>query len=569
MKKFSSLIILLLSIIIASQAEDIDYVNYSVARLSYVMGSSYIQRASDLAYEEGVVNMPIGEGDRIGTTDGRVEIFFGRGNYFRLNNDTKVDFLSLPTKTNDLTQVRIWSGNIYFSIDSLAGEKSIEIHSSDVSVYILDEGLYRIDVRPNQGTEIFVFKGLVEAAGESGSILIKEAQRIEAENGRLIDIPTRFYATAEDSFDRWSESRETQLRERMARTYLPDEMYDFEHELTTYGHWAYISPYGNVWIPGRLDSDWRPYYNGRWVWMRICGWTWLPYEPWGWVTFHFGRWQWSFGTGWYWIPTNIWGPGWVSWYWGHDYCGWTPLSYRGYPGVIINNIYYDRYSGASYPHASRALTVVHKNQLQSRHIAKVALSPDSIKGISKIQLTKAMPALRPENSNLSVEKLSGNKVFLHRSEQESRFEDSSRAMKDALQKRESTYINKTVKGTSFSTPASKRDKRIRKETGYPSSDEISIRKFAGDTRTNSSKSAMSRFYDYFNKESRKSSIDRYSRSSSRDAYSGTVKSGSSTESKSSSIRSSRSSTSKTSSKKSSQAKSSRSKSSTRTKKKKK
>ena len=47
-------------------------------------------------------------------------------------------------------------------------EKDIEVHSSDVSVYVLDTGLYRIDVRPNAETEVFVFSGLVEAAGESG-----------------------------------------------------------------------------------------------------------------------------------------------------------------------------------------------------------------------------------------------------------------------------------------------------------------------------------------------------------------------------------------------------------------
>ena len=59
------------------------------------------RRASDLGYEEGALNMPISEGDRIGTTDGRVEIHLGRKNYIRLDNDTKVDILNLPKKDDD------------------------------------------------------------------------------------------------------------------------------------------------------------------------------------------------------------------------------------------------------------------------------------------------------------------------------------------------------------------------------------------------------------------------------------------------------------------------------------
>ncbi|MFC2164714.1 DUF6600 domain-containing protein [Acidobacteriota bacterium] len=561
MRKHAVIFVLLLFSFASLMAQDIEYTNSSIARLSYVKGNSYIQRSSDLAYEEGVVNMPVGEGDRIGTTDGHVEIYLRKGIYFRLDNDTKVDFMNLPKKGDDLSQIRLWSGNIYLSIDFLEREKSIEVHTADVSIYILDEGLYRINVRPNQETEIFVFNGLVEASGTSGSVLIKEAHMLEAIDGQFSSNPLRFYATSEDNFDIWSEYRDSLLRKRLAQTYLPDELGDFEHELQTSGEWTNIPPYGRVWVPGGIGSTWRPYYDGRWVWMPTCGWTWLPYETWGWVTFHFGRWHWNIGVGWYWIPTTIWGPGWVSWHWGYDYCGWAPMSYYGYPGVIVNNIYYGRYTSPYYPAYSRALTVVRKDQLQARRISRVALSSDSARGLGKIQLTKSAPSAKATRTKLSIEKLNGNKVFLHRSEKEAPYKSSSRLKSVERHNPESVNLDKTSRKITPFISSRDTGKSNRQKTGYPSSDQISRKSEAEKTQEKSTQSTVRRFYDSISKEDSSKTIkSRTSTSSSQNSSSRQVNSQSSSQRvksrstsrpKSSSIKSSGRSSSRSTSRKSS------------------
>jgi len=396
MKKSACLtIILLFSLSTANADEPVKYTNDTFARLSYINGNVYIQRAAELDYEEGMVNMPVSEGDRMGTTEGRAEIYMGRGKYLRLDQHTKMDFLSLPNPVNDLTRIQIWMGNIFFSIRSLKKEKAIEIHTDDASFYVLEAGLYRIDVRSEE-TEIFVFRGLLEAAGETGSVLIREAQRMEAVDGHFLGRPAGLAATVEDSFDLWNQGRDLEVRKRMARSYLPAELEDFEYELAYYGEWTYVFPYGYVWVPGRTAADWRPYWHGRWMWLPVCGWTWLPYEPWGWATVHYGRWHWSAGFGWYWIPTTVWGPGWVHWYSGHDYVGWAPVSYWGRPGVIIDNTYYGRNVDL---HGSRALTVIRKDQLRARDISKVALSKNSIKNIGQMSLVKTQPAVKQTNSS--------------------------------------------------------------------------------------------------------------------------------------------------------------------------
>jgi hypothetical protein len=394
------------------EAKDAKYTNDSVARLSFVEGKAFVQRASDLGYEEGALNMPISEGDRIGTSDGRVEVHFGRGNYIRLDSETKLDVLNLPKKTDAIARFRVWSGNVFLIVGTLKEEKSIELHTADSSFYVLDRGVYRVDVRENKDTEIQVYSGLLEVAGEEGSTLLKGSQRLEVSEGRFASKPSSFIAVANDGFDRFNESRTAATGRVVAEGRLPEELSDYEADLEEYGEWTYLPPYGNVWVPGGVDDDWRPYNNGRWTWLPLSGWTWWPYEPWGWSTFHYGRWHWGVDFGWYWIPMNIWGPAWVNWWWDDFYFGWAPLSYWGYPGVVFGGAYYGHYYGAYYPQHSRALTVVRRDQLKDPHIAQNALRGDSLKSLNRMSLTNRSLSLKPAGSKISVQPLNGNRVLL-------------------------------------------------------------------------------------------------------------------------------------------------------------
>jgi len=415
-----------------SQADvkDAKYTNESIARLSFIEGKAFVQRASDLGYEEGALNMPISEGDRIGTSDGRVEVHFGKGNYIRLDNDTKVDILNLPKKDDDVARIRVWSGNVFLVVGTLKKEKGIELHTADSSFYVLDRGVFRVDVRENSDTEIQVYQGLIEAAGEEGSTLLKASQRLEIAEGRFASKPSTFIAVADDSFDKFNEARTRITGREFAQGRLPEELSDFEGELDEYGEWTYLAPYGNVWIPNDVDDDWRPYYNGRWTWLPLSGWTWWPYEPWGWSTFHYGRWHWGVDFGWYWIPMNLWGPAWVNWWWDDFYFGWAPLSYWGYPGVYLGGMYYGHYYGPYYPHDSRALTVVRRDSLKDPHIAANALRGDSLKGLNRISLTNQGPNLRPAATKISVQPLDGSRVML-RNDPSSKLQRDSRVGRDA------------------------------------------------------------------------------------------------------------------------------------------
>jgi hypothetical protein len=100
----------------------------------------------------------------------------------------------------------------------------------------------------------------------------------------------------------------------------------FYNHLSPYGHWAQRPNYGWVWLPGQVNTAWRPYSAGRWVYTDY-GWTWdaAASEPWGWATYHYGRWYNDPEYGWGWVPGTDWGPSWVSWQQGGGYLGWAPL----------------------------------------------------------------------------------------------------------------------------------------------------------------------------------------------------------------------------------------------------
>jgi uncharacterized protein DUF6600 len=139
----------------------------------------------------------------------------------------------------------------------------------------------------------------------------------------------------------------------------PDVFYD---QLSPYGTWAYVAPYGRVWIPA-VGYGWRPYYYGRWV-LTDWGWTFASDDPWGWAAYHYGRWNFGVGVGWYWIPGTVWGPAWVSWRYGGGFVTWCPL---GPPGV---------YFGYRHP-----AWVVVQEQHFTRPITSVAVPSQRASGI--------------------------------------------------------------------------------------------------------------------------------------------------------------------------------------------
>jgi len=399
MRKLTILAIaIIVSIPLGLMAQDEGFYPYSYARLSYVNGSVFVQRTADLGYEKGEVNLALVQGDKMGTEAGQAEIHFGRRNYLRLADNTKVEFAVLPQEGDERIKLHITEGSAYLRVSDLAVDKGIEVHTPDASFYVLEEGLYRFDVRLDRETEVFVREGSLEAAGEDGSVMVREKETLTVSDGRLSGDPEYFYSR-EDAFDGWNGSRDAQLAQRSERQNLPSDLEEYEEELDQNGQWVNERPYGNVWVPNVSYADWRPYLYGRWVWYPVIGWNWVSSESWGWSVYHYGRWHWRFGLGWYWIPQNHWGPAWVHWWSDSNYIGWCPLSWYNRPVVIINNNFYDRHYDPYFSAHNRALSVIRRDHLQSPDIARRQVGSGELDRIGRVSLKGEQPRIRPAVDN--------------------------------------------------------------------------------------------------------------------------------------------------------------------------
>ena len=109
----------------------------------------------------------------------------------------------------------------------------------------------------------------------------------------------------------------------------------FYNALQDYGQWVQVEGYGYCWQPdiALKDPNWQPYTDGYWVYTD-AGWTWVSYEDFGWIVYHYGRWAQVDGLGWIWVPDYQWAGAWVSWRTTRDladadpndaYVGWAPL----------------------------------------------------------------------------------------------------------------------------------------------------------------------------------------------------------------------------------------------------
>ena len=130
---------------------------------------------------------------------------------------------------------------------------------------------------------------------------------------------------------------------------------DFHSRLAPYGTWSNNPRWGEVWHPTRVESGFRPYYNGHWEDTREYGWLWVSDESWGDVPYHYGRWVSDPRDGWLWVPGYVWAPSWVVWRSGGGNIGWFPMppddNYYGdgaYRGNYDNQYGYRDWYGSSF-----------------------------------------------------------------------------------------------------------------------------------------------------------------------------------------------------------------------------
>ncbi|MDB5615497.1 MAG: hypothetical protein JWQ22_3150, partial [Devosia sp.] len=103
----------------------------------------------------------------------------------------------------------------------------------------------------------------------------------------------------------------------------------FFDQLEPHGVWVKHAKYRYVFCPTGVDASWRPYTQGRWLYLEGRGWYFASDEPFAWATYHYGRWFADRSLGWCWVPGTKWAPAWVSWRQSDNVVGWAPLPPEG------------------------------------------------------------------------------------------------------------------------------------------------------------------------------------------------------------------------------------------------
>jgi Family of unknown function (DUF6600) len=217
-------------------------------------------------------------------------------------------------------------------------------------------------------------------------------------------------------------------------------------DLNTYGEWVQSGNYGKAWKP-YVAAGWAPYENGHWSYAD-GNWTWISYEPFGWVVYHYGDWYDDSFYGWVWLPSSdVWSPARVTWVNYGDYVAWAPI-----PTARV------KYGNPWEPNQKRYWHVVKREDFANDNIQNVRIAnpardnngerstverrAPSVQAIRN-STGKSVPEIKLRRQPVNVQKRKVEKIILPPSETKKVEENSVRVKKEVLISRDQ-YRKKEV-----------------------------------------------------------------------------------------------------------------------------
>lgn len=330
-----------------------------------------------------VKDAPFGREDTLFSGNGGMaEMIVPNGTWIRIGNSTQIQFIALDS---DLSEADVASGVGRFYNKSLSAVIKATspfgyVLASSGAVFDFYVGESSVEVVAVRGTVSFIHAATntkYDISAGSPSILADENQVSSGEG------------TVDPDWDHWNTSREAfwSAKARVGGQsvrYLPPSLQTEAYALEENGRWESVPYEGSsrwFWRPTAVSVGWSPFTVGRWTeWGGDQ--TWIPEEPFGYITHHYGNWVYTRNY-WYWAPPvaavrvglpllNLgffWYPGRVSWIHSGDHVGWVPLAPRetyyshrnwgGPHGVVVTSINVGRFNInlRNYAYANRAIVV--------------------------------------------------------------------------------------------------------------------------------------------------------------------------------------------------------------------
>jgi hypothetical protein len=329
-------------IVLAAPSSASDIQAIQVGRIYYIEGEllRYVPDEND--WVAVVRDAPFGTEDTLFSgRKGMAEMFIPNGTWIRIGNNTQIQFISLEP---DLTEIDLASGvaRFYNQGSGMVIKTTTPfgyVLSDPDTVFDLYVGANSAEVVAVKGTVSFVHEeGYAKYNVSAGSPSILADQNGVAPGDGGVDL----------AWDQWNKNRDLIWADRLRENsrsakYLPHALIHDAYCLDAHGRWEMVYYEGGdrwFWRPTSVRAGWSPFTIG--IWTEWCGdQTWIPLEPFGYITHHYGNWVYARNC-WYWAPpvmslrVNLplldigffWYPGRVSWIFRGGYIGWVPLSPR-------------------------------------------------------------------------------------------------------------------------------------------------------------------------------------------------------------------------------------------------
>ena len=284
----------------SGQAQDAN--SARVARLSQAEGQVQIAHPGSDHWEDAVPNLPIQEGDVLGTASGRAGVEFENGATAYLAENSTLEFTELTYAGDSrLTQLKVTQGAVTFYAN-LTGGDTFYVVAPTFEVDVPERAEFRVDTY-RDGASVEVLGGNATVSTRDGSTSLEQGQSVAVHEGEVQPLNVS-NLPAPDEFDQWVTSqRDTiQTSTKGALQYISTPQYYGLSELSVYGTWVTFPGYGPCWRPFGALTGWAPFLNGNWVLDPRLGWVWVSNEPWGWLPYHFGSWLLTPTLGWIWVP---------------------------------------------------------------------------------------------------------------------------------------------------------------------------------------------------------------------------------------------------------------------------
>ena len=315
-------------------------------RIAEVSGTAWLFDPETKAWVRVVRNQTVGQGDQMRTdARSRVTVRVGSSTMW-LDEESDMEVLQMDDAA---TVLRVMTGDLALRVRTAQTAQETRIQTREGVISPEMEGLFRID-QLDRGSRLAVLQGRAQFDSDPGAPVqrawLREGEQAEfwwAESPRIERQPI-----SRDKFSAWflaQDQAEGALAWGDDAPYVSPEMTGAE-DLNRHGNWEVAVEYGNVWIPTGVAAGWEPYRDGRWVWTRQWGWSWVDNAPWGFAPFHYGRWiqhrgRWAWAPGRF-EPRPAYSPALVAWVGGPQVSvgvtiggtrrppqtGWAPLAPR-------------------------------------------------------------------------------------------------------------------------------------------------------------------------------------------------------------------------------------------------